>query len=119
MKHRCSWCGNEHVLDPACDAAWKENGEAADKRITELKALNAKQSERIAELEAEREKRINKWAGLVEMWEKRTKTAKSNCRKLYKALKTYGYHTTSCEYDGEDDSSCSCGWAALGKGGGE
>lgn len=63
MKHRCSWCGNEHVLDPVCDAAWKENGEKQAKCIASLEATCEKQSEHISEQGkriAEREKEMDR-----------------------------------------------------------
>lgn len=106
-------------------AAWtNENFQDLLDSFDATQALNAKQSERITEFEAEREKRINKWAGLVEMWEKRTKTAKKANVKLREALLIYGKHRSRCPMNIKNlkfvHKPCNCDWekvkAALAKG---
>lgn len=86
------------------------------KRLAELETICKKQSEhiseqgkRIAELEAEREVRINKLGELVEMYEKRTKEAEAERDKL----RDYAGHTPGCpgmDRKRHPERGCSCGW---------
>lgn len=98
-----------------------EQGEVIEELREELSALADSKTQALYE-------RTEKWRGLCKEWKEKFEAAEAQAAASQEQvdakegeLKTYGYHTTHCEYNGTHEISCDCGWrevkAALGDGG--